>query len=77
MPYDAFNALILAAGRGTRLRPHTHDVPKPLFAVAGQPILDIIICQLLRAGAGTIAVNVHHLHDQILSFIESRHYPPV
>lgn len=75
MPNYPFNALILAAGLGTRLRPHTCYLPKPLFAVAGRPILDIIICRLIDAGAGRIAVNLHHLPEQITEFIKSQNYP--
>ncbi|MFO7860385.1 MAG: sugar phosphate nucleotidyltransferase [Desulfosalsimonas sp.] len=75
MPDNAFNALILAAGLGTRLRPHSLKVPKPLFAVAGRPVIDIIISRLVDAGVSTIAVNVFHLPDQITGYIASRNYP--
>jgi len=75
MADNAFNALILAAGLGTRLRPHSRKVPKPLFAVAGRPVIDIIISRLIDAGVGTIAVNVFHLPDQITGYIASRNYP--
>ena len=75
MSDNAFNALILAAGLGTRLRPHSRKVPKPLFAVAGRPVIDIIISRLIDAGVSTIAVNVFHLPDQITGYIASRNYP--
>jgi NDP-sugar pyrophosphorylase family protein/aminoglycoside/choline kinase family phosphotransferase len=70
-----FNALVLAAGFGTRLRPHSHKVPKPLFEVAGRPVIDIIICRLIDAGAVKIGINVHHLSEKIKAFIKSRNYP--
>lgn len=75
MPDKAFNALVLAAGLGTRLRPHSRNVPKPLFSVAGRPVIDIIISRLIDAGVNTIAINVFHLPDQIIGFIASRNYP--
>ena len=68
-------ALILAAGYGTRLLPHTRHLPKPLFPIDGRPLLDRTIAQLLAAGVSGIVINVHHLHSQIAGFIRSRRYP--
>ena len=68
-------ALILAAGYGTRLRPHTEYIPKPLFPIAGQPLIDLTVCRLIDMGISGIVINVHHLHQQITSFINSRDYP--
>ena len=68
-------ALILAAGFGTRLLPHTERLPKSLFPINGQPILDSTIHQLIDAGIVGIVVNTHHLHQQIEGFIQSRNYP--
>jgi aminoglycoside/choline kinase family phosphotransferase/dTDP-glucose pyrophosphorylase len=67
-------ALILAAGLGTRLLPHTKYLPKPLFPINGQPIIDITIRKLISAGVSGIVVNTHHLHHQIAAFIKSRNY---
>ena len=67
-------AMILAAGFGTRLLPYTQDIPKPLFRMAGQSLLDIAIKNLIRAGCEAIIVNTHHLHEQIESFIEAQDY---
>jgi len=67
-------ALILAAGLGTRLLPHTQYLPKPLFPINGQPIIDITIRKLMSAGVDEIVVNTHHLHQQIETFIQSRNY---
>ncbi len=58
-------AMILAAGLGTRLRPYTLLRPKPLLPVLGVPLLDLTIGGLRRAGATTIVVNAHHLKEQI------------
>lgn len=67
-------ALILAAGLGTRLLPHTKRLPKPLFPINGQPIIDITIRKLINAGVEGIVINTHHLHQQIAAFIKSRDY---
>ena len=67
-------ALILAAGYGTRLRPYTEHTPKPLFTVAGRPLLDLIIGQLQDAGCKAVIVNTHHLHYKIEAFLRSQTY---
>jgi aminoglycoside/choline kinase family phosphotransferase/choline kinase len=67
-------ALILAAGYGTRLRPYTEHTPKPLFTIAGRPLLDLIIGQLQEAGCKTVIVNTHHLHHKIEAFLASQTY---
>ena len=68
-------ALILAAGLGTRLRPYTEDTPKPLFTLAGRPLLDIIICKLIDAGCKAVIINTHHLHHRINSYLAEMSYP--
>ena len=68
-------ALILAAGLGTRLRPYTNHTPKPLFTIAGRPLLDIIIENLQMAGCEAVMINTHHLHREIEAFAAERSYP--
>lgn len=58
-------AMLLAAGRGERLRPLTDTVPKPLIALAGKPLIDHVLERLLAAGIRELVVNCHHLADQI------------
>jgi MurNAc alpha-1-phosphate uridylyltransferase len=58
-------AMLLAAGRGERLRPLTETVPKPLIALAGKPLIDHVLERLLAAGIRELVVNCHHLADQI------------
>lgn len=70
-------ALILAAGFGTRLLPHTRILPKPLFPIAGRPAIDILIRQLADLGFDDIIINTHHLYDQIEAFIRAQNYPVV
>ena len=66
--------MILAAGYGTRLRPYTDHTPKPLFSIAGRPLLDIIIDQLQKAGCKAVIINTHHLHHKIEAFLAAQNY---
>ncbi len=67
MPRRAF---ILAAGLGTRLRPYTEKVPKPLFHILGVPLLEILLENLKKAGFKEIGLNLHHLAPQTARFLE-------
>lgn len=58
-------AMIMAAGKGTRMMPLTKDRPKPLVRVAHTTLLDHVLVHLRNAGVGRIVVNVHYLADQI------------
>jgi len=69
------NALILAAGLGTRLRPYTEKLPKPLFPIAGTTLLDTAVSRLAAAGCQKIVINTHHLADQIHAHIDAHDYP--
>ena len=62
-------ALIFAAGLGTRLRPLTDTMPKALVPVAGEPMLQRVLCKLRDAGLGPFVVNVHHFAEQIEDFL--------
>lgn len=64
------DAMILAAGLGTRLRPLTEHTPKALIEVGGVAILEGIARRLVAAGADRIIVNVHRHADRIESFLE-------
>lgn len=68
-------ALILAAGLGTRLRPHTLKKPKPLFSINNVAVLETIICKLISAGCREIAINTHHLSAEIEDYLRNRQYP--
>jgi len=67
-------AMILAAGYGSRLRPYTDHTPKPLFSIAGRPLLDVIIDQLKKAGCKAVIINTHHLHQKIEAFLAAQNY---
>ena len=58
-------AMVLAAGRGERMRPITDRIPKPLVPVAGKPLIVYHIESLARAGVRDIVVNLSHLGAQI------------
>ncbi len=64
-------AMILAAGFGTRLRPLSEQRPKPLFPVFDTPLLFFLIEQLLQAGCRKILVNCHYLAGQITAALSS------
>jgi len=64
------NALILAAGLGSRLKPFTDTHPKALAPVNGRPVLQHNIAYLQKHGITNVIVNVHHFADQIISAIQ-------
>jgi NDP-sugar pyrophosphorylase family protein len=63
-------AMILAAGLGTRLGPLTDRRPKALVEVSGRPLLGWVVNSLQRAGITRIIINVHHHEDQIRAWVQ-------
>lgn len=61
--------MILAAGFGTRMRPLTEYMPKPLVPVCNVPMIDNVIGNLKTAGICGIAINSHHLSDQLADYL--------
>ncbi len=59
------SAMIMAAGKGTRMMPLTADRPKPLIEVGGVALLDHVIDHLRGAGIGQIVINAHYRADQV------------
>jgi NDP-sugar pyrophosphorylase family protein len=62
-------ALVLAAGVGSRLKPYTDNCPKPMLPVAGQPILAYNLAMLAAAGFTEIVINLHYLPDVVKTFV--------
>ncbi|MEP3198816.1 MAG: nucleotidyltransferase family protein [Lentilitoribacter sp.] len=62
-------AIILAAGLGTRMRPLTEKIPKPLVSVGDKPLLQYCFDSLEDAGFEQAIVNVHYLPDQIIDYV--------
>ncbi len=61
----SFNALIMAGGLGTRLRPLTDNLPKPMLPINGVPLLELIVLKLKSAGASKVFVSTHYLPEKI------------
>ena len=70
-------AMILAAGLGTRMRPITDTIPKPLVKVAEKTLLDHALDAVAKGGVSKAVINVHYLADQIESHVSNRHSPKV
>jgi len=66
-------AIIPAAGVGSRLRPHTHTIPKPLLSVGGKPILAHILDEIVGLGIRKIVLVVGYRGDQIIDFARERY----
>jgi len=62
-------AMILAAGKGTRLQSLTNKIPKALVEIHGKPLLERVIDKLKKSGFTDIIINIHHFADQVIDFI--------
>jgi NDP-sugar pyrophosphorylase family protein len=69
-------AVILAGGLGTRLRPYTTVIPKPLVPIGDRPVLEHIIRSLARSGVDHIDLCVNHLGELILIYLANADIPP-
>src|SRR5574340_603281 len=70
-PKTAFKAAVLAAGLGTRLARLPDVCPKPLLPVLNRPLLGVVLAQLEAADCLQVAVNPHHLADQVHDFLQA------
>jgi NDP-sugar pyrophosphorylase family protein len=61
-------AVVLAGGKGVRLRPYTVTIPKPLVPVGDMPIVEVVIRKLARSGFGRILLAVNHMGDLIRAY---------
>lgn len=73
-PHTAF---VLAAGMGSRMRPLTDDLPKPMVRLAGRPLIDHVLDRLAEAGVSRAVVNVHYKAEVLLQHLEARTMPQI
>lgn len=69
----AMKAMILAAGKGTRVRPLTYELPKPMIPVMGKPVMAYLIEHLALHGVQEVMVNVSYLHEKIQQYFGDGH----
>lgn len=67
-PLDSVRVVILAGGKGTRLKPYTTVFPKPLMPIGDMPILEVVLRRLRACGFRKITISVNHLADLIRTF---------
>ncbi|MBQ9357036.1 MAG: NTP transferase domain-containing protein [Prevotella sp.] len=70
-------AMIFAAGLGTRLKPLTDTMPKALVPVGGKPLIDIVVERLMAQGYTRFVVNIHHFAQQIVDHVAGQDYAPL
>ncbi|HNS40438.1 MAG TPA: sugar phosphate nucleotidyltransferase, partial [Promineifilum sp.] len=66
-------AVILAGGRGTRLKPYTTILPKPLMPVGDMPILEVLLRQMKQAGISEAVLTVGHMAEMLRLFFQDGH----
>ena len=77
MSFHPREAMVLAAGLGTRMKPLTDTLPKPLIEVAGKPLIDHVLDALGVAGVTHCAVNAHYKAEMLIDHLSGRTAPRV
>lgn len=76
-PDDIMKVIIPLAGKGTRLRPHTHVVPKPMLKVAGRPVMSYVMDDVMRLGNVEQVVYITgHLKDKVEAYTRASYDIP-
>src|SRR5690242_21519576 len=68
--------IIPLAGKGTRLRPHTHLVPKPLIKVAGRPVMDWVMDKVKDLDVKELICITGHLKEQVEAYVRGQYKIP-
>jgi MurNAc alpha-1-phosphate uridylyltransferase len=76
-PLVSDSAMVMAAGLGTRMRPLTETLPKPMVRVAGKPLIDHALDRLAEAGIARAVVNAHHFPEAVEAHLGQRAVPHV
>lgn len=76
-PFRPTKAMVLAAGLGKRMRPLTNDIPKPMVAFQGRPLIDHVLDRLAAAGIAEAVVNVHYQPLPLERHLKTRKQPRV
>jgi len=76
-PLVSDSAMVMAAGLGSRMRPLTEALPKPMVRVAGKPLIDHALDRLAEAGIARAVVNVHHFPEAVEAHLSERTLPRV
>jgi len=64
-------AMVLAAGKGTRLRPLTYTLPKPMFPVVNKPVIEHMLSLLVKSGIQKVVINLHYQPKVIKNYLEA------
>lgn len=75
-PLKPTKAMVLAAGLGQRMRPLTNDMPKPMVAFQGRPLIDHVLDRLASAGIKEAIVNVHYKPEPLERHLKARKVAP-
>jgi N-acetyl-alpha-D-muramate 1-phosphate uridylyltransferase len=70
-------AMILGAGLGTRMRPYTDTLPKPMVPLKGRPLIDHVVDRIVAEGIGHVVVNVHYQADRLEDHLRQRTAPSI
>ncbi len=76
-PLSPSTAMVFAAGLGTRMRPVTDTIPKPLVEVGGKALIDHMLDRFAAAGLARAIVNVHYRAEQIEAHLKGREHPEI